>query len=257
MLGSNLIIAGAKYKAPATIDYVDIMDGNTKIRLIDENSASGDVVLEDNKEVTITTNGSTVINPSSGKDAMKKVTATVRVPTADLEDNKTATIDASTYVSPIEITPTAGKDGMKKATITVSNIPEAVDVESNKAATIDASTYTQPVEITPTSGKDAMEKATVTITNIPSGQVNAYCWGDNDFKFYTDFSSAPSSVPSGDYYILMADDGLVEKRAWEDVGFDDYTYEKVDDSTIRLTLIDDPTDTLTLTRLSVNDFVLW
>lgn len=173
MLGSNLIIAGAKYKAPATIDYVDIMDGNTKIRLIDENSASGDVVLEDNKEVTITANGETVINPSAGKDAMKKVTATVNVPTAsELEDNKTATIDASTYVSPVEITPTAGKDGMKKATITVSNIPEAVEVESNKAATIDASTYTQPVEITPTSGKDAMEKATVTITNIPVLQAN-------------------------------------------------------------------------------------
>ena len=257
MLGSNLVITGAKYKAPATIDYVDIMDGDTKIRLIDENSASSDVDLEDNKEVTITANGSTTINPSSGKDAMKKVTATISVPVPTLEDNKAATIDASTYTEAVEITPTAGKDGMKKATITVSNIPEAVEVESNKAATIDASTYTQPVEITPTSGKDAMEKATVTITNIPSGQVNVYCWGNNDFKFYTDFSSAPSSAPSGDYYVLMANDGLVKKIAWEDVGFDDYTYEKVDDSTIKLTLIDDPTDIITCTRLSVNDFVLW
>lgn len=42
---------------------------------------------------------------------------------ADLEDNKTATIDVSTYTEPVEITPTAGKDGMKKATITLSNIP--------------------------------------------------------------------------------------------------------------------------------------
>lgn len=42
---------------------------------------------------------------------------------ADLEDNKTATIDVSTYTSPVEITPTAGKDGMKKATVTLSNIP--------------------------------------------------------------------------------------------------------------------------------------
>lgn len=44
---------------------------------------------------------------------------------ADLEDNKTATIDVSTYTEPVEITPTEGKDGMKKATVTLSNIPVA------------------------------------------------------------------------------------------------------------------------------------
>lgn len=42
---------------------------------------------------------------------------------ADLEDNKTATIDVSTYTEPVEVTPTEGKDGMKKATVTLSNIP--------------------------------------------------------------------------------------------------------------------------------------
>ena len=42
---------------------------------------------------------------------------------ADLENNKTATIDVSAYTEPVEIEPTEGKDGMKKATITLSNIP--------------------------------------------------------------------------------------------------------------------------------------
>jgi hypothetical protein len=42
---------------------------------------------------------------------------------ADLENNKAATIDVSTYTEPVEVTPTAGKDGMKKATVTLSNIP--------------------------------------------------------------------------------------------------------------------------------------
>lgn len=42
---------------------------------------------------------------------------------ADLEDNKTATIDVSTYTEPVEIEPTDGKDGMKKVTVTLSNIP--------------------------------------------------------------------------------------------------------------------------------------
>ena len=41
----------------------------------------------------------------------------------DLEDNKAATINVSTYTQPVEVTPTSGKDGMKKATITLSNIP--------------------------------------------------------------------------------------------------------------------------------------
>lgn len=42
---------------------------------------------------------------------------------ADLENNKAATINVSTYTEPVVINPTSGKDGMKKATITLSNIP--------------------------------------------------------------------------------------------------------------------------------------
>lgn len=42
---------------------------------------------------------------------------------AKLDNNKTATINVSTYTEPVEITPTSGKDGMKKATVTLTNIP--------------------------------------------------------------------------------------------------------------------------------------
>lgn len=42
---------------------------------------------------------------------------------AKLDNNKTATINVSTYTEPVVINPTSGKDGMKKATITLSNIP--------------------------------------------------------------------------------------------------------------------------------------
>ena len=41
---------------------------------------------------------------------------------AELDDNKTATIDASTYTQPVEITPTSGKEGMKKCTVTLANV---------------------------------------------------------------------------------------------------------------------------------------
>lgn len=45
--------------------------------------------------------------------------------TADLDNNKAATINVSTYTEPVVVNPTEGKDGMKKATITLSNIPVA------------------------------------------------------------------------------------------------------------------------------------
>lgn len=40
----------------------------------------GDISIEANKEVTISENGTTVINPSEGNDVMKKVTVDVNVP---------------------------------------------------------------------------------------------------------------------------------------------------------------------------------
>lgn len=46
-------------------------------KLIDE---GGGVDLEDNHEITITENGEIEITPAEGKDGMKKVTATVNVP---------------------------------------------------------------------------------------------------------------------------------------------------------------------------------
>ena len=45
--------------------------------------------------------------------------------TADLDNNKAATINVSTYTEPVVVNPTEGKDGMKKVTITLSNIPVA------------------------------------------------------------------------------------------------------------------------------------
>ena len=43
-------------------------------------TGEGNISIEANKEVTISENGTTVINPSESKDAMEKVTVTVNVP---------------------------------------------------------------------------------------------------------------------------------------------------------------------------------
>lgn len=59
--------------------------------------------LENNKEVTITENGTIKITPTAGKDGMKKVTATVNVPSdAKEEQTKSVTIteNGTTTVSP-------------------------------------------------------------------------------------------------------------------------------------------------------------
>ena len=83
---------------------------------------------------------------------------------ASLEDNKSATINVSTYTEPVEVTPTSGKEGMKKVTVTLSNIPA---IETTKAVTVDVSTYTEPIEITPTEGKNGVAKVVLTLSNIP------------------------------------------------------------------------------------------
>ena len=67
----------------------------------------GGAVLEDNKEVTITENGTTIITPSVGKDGMKKVTATVNVPSeAKEEQTKSVTITENGTTT---VTPDSGK----------------------------------------------------------------------------------------------------------------------------------------------------
>ena len=73
---------------------------------------------------------------------------------AKLENNKTATINVSTYTEPVEITPTSGKDGMKKATITLSNIPSPSGTEylyAWKNTVEETSTYRYTSSATPIS----------------------------------------------------------------------------------------------------------
>lgn len=80
---------------------------------------------------------------------------------ADLDANKTKTINVSTYTEPVEITPTAGKEGMKKATVTLSNIPT---IEAEKAVTINVTEYTEPIEVEASS--DGVKKVVITLTGI-------------------------------------------------------------------------------------------
>lgn len=77
--------------------------------------ASDNPVIEQNKVVTISTE-SAEIEPSDGKDAMKKVTATVAL--EEVEE----TIDVTSYTEPIIYTPSSGKAGIKSIKITLTGI---------------------------------------------------------------------------------------------------------------------------------------
>lgn len=119
-MGAPYDIPGYEYD-PVTDKFKDLATGNTFDK-------DGNAKLEDSKSVSITDNGTYEIKPSATYDAMKKVALSVEVQAADLEDNKAATIDVSTYTEPVEVTPTQGKDGMKKVTVSLSNIPAGANM---------------------------------------------------------------------------------------------------------------------------------
>lgn len=175
-------------------EFTDTATGNK----FSKNSLN--VKLEDNKAVSITDNGEIVIEPTEGKDAMKKVTATVAV----AQSPELISLDATantTYTAPT---------GKGYGTVVV-NVP----IESNKADTIDVSQYVAPVEITPTSGNAGMAKTTVTLTNIPAPTNIGYTWkmsptGETGKDMYVilPFGVSPDTLVSHDandkYYSAMA-----------------------------------------------------
>lgn len=64
---------------PTGYDCPERLQGKT---FEESTTGGGNISLEANKEVTISVNGTTVINPSVGKDAMEKVTVNVNVPSS-------------------------------------------------------------------------------------------------------------------------------------------------------------------------------
>ena len=64
---------------PTGYDCPERLQGKT----FDESTTGeGNISIEANKEVTISENGTTIINPSEGKDAIEKVTVNVNVPSS-------------------------------------------------------------------------------------------------------------------------------------------------------------------------------
>lgn len=112
---------------------------------------------------------------------------------ASIEDNKTKTIDVSTYSEPVEVSPSDGYDSMAKSTIALSNIPS---IEANKTDTISAN---GTVTVDPSSGYDSMAKATLTV-NVNS---KLFAWsrtGDEDVVYYVYTLTETPTTTSKAYY---------------------------------------------------------
>lgn len=99
----------SNYSEPVEITPSSGKDGmeKTTITLTNISSGGSGADLEDNKEVTITENGTTIVTPTAGKDGMKEVTATVNVPSsAKEEQTKSVTITENGTTT---VTPDSGK----------------------------------------------------------------------------------------------------------------------------------------------------
>lgn len=127
------------------------------------------------KETTITTNGTTVIEPEfivdhmgdssvaavDYSDGFRKVTVNVNVPVPTLQDSKAVTITENGTTT---ITPDEGNDAIKSVAVTVDGIS---NVQESKALTI---TSNGTVSVTPDAPYDALKKVDVTV-DVASGGV--------------------------------------------------------------------------------------
>lgn len=90
----------------------------------------------------------------------------------EVESNKAASINVSTYTKPVAVTPTSGKDAMAKATITLTDIPvakEEIDLDASENTTY-----------TPSSGK-VYKKVVVNVPTVTA----LFAWKSESAVVYT------------------------------------------------------------------------
>lgn len=146
------------------------------------------------------------IDPTSQEITSLEVNGSTISTSADLDDNKTATIDVSTYTEPVEVTPTSGKDGMKKATITLSNIPVPGGVSK-----LYAWTY---------SNGEHVNKSIYTITATPGSDdkaLNITAQRDVSLGFDITYLTFTDSISSVDTDSITVGNTVFERNSEKDI----------------------------------------
>ena len=127
---------------------------------------------------------------------------------ADLEDNKTATIDVSTYTEPVEIEPTEGKDGMKKATVTLNNIPSGAGKRTIcvQGAMGDSDGY---IDV------KGFDSASDDLSNLPAGTYHFYFFSTDTsgtINTVTAIFADPSKVSVSGDILTVSEDAVFESQ---------------------------------------------
>lgn len=122
-------------------------------------SGGGGKINNQNKDITITENGSTSVSADAGYTGLGTVGIITNV-TPDLE-SKSVTINSNTTTV---ITPSIDKDGLSQVSVT-TNVEAQPDLETKSVTITENGTTT----ITPTTGKDGMSEVEVT-TNVSGGE---------------------------------------------------------------------------------------
>lgn len=218
----------------------------------------GSSTLQNNKEVTVTSNGASTITPDSGYDGIKRVSLTTNVQ-PNLE-SKSVTINSNTTTT---ITPTQGKDGLSSVEVT-TNVPGIVPtgtININSNGTHDVTNYAsasvnvQPnlqtktltidengtITVTPDSGYDGIGSIVIT-TDVGGGIGGIDQFTQLMLHFntnYTDsslYERAPSATQNTISYtnsgkfdqafdLSSNQKGLLSYSALKDIVTDDFTID--------------------------------
>lgn len=148
------------------------------------------------KEINITENGTTTVDPDSGK-VLSRVIINTDVPIIPETQEKTVNITENNSTEIVE--PDSGYL-LNKVTVNA-----AIPVDTTKNVTIDVKEYTDPVNITPDTGFESMEGAVVTLTNIPEAETKSVTITENgvttitpDTKDYLSSVEVTTAIPLED-----------------------------------------------------------
>ena len=148
---------------------------------------------EQEKEITVTENGVTTVEPDSGK-VLNKVTVNTHVPSAPEIQEKEITVTENNSTEIVE--PDSGYL-LNKVTVNT-----AIPVDGTKNVSIDVKGYTDPVSVTPDTGYESMEGAVVALTNFPEAETKSVTITENgtttvtpDTKDYLSSVEVTTAIP--------------------------------------------------------------
>ena len=177
---------------------------------------------EQTKEITVTENGVTTVEPDSGK-VLSGVTVNTHVPSAPEIQEKEVTITDNNSTEIVE--PDSGYL-LNKVTVNT-----AIPVDTTKNVSINVKGYTDPVNITPDTGFESMEGAVVTLTNFPEAETKSVTITENgvttitpDTKDYLSSVEVTTAIPlednktetfttNGEYEIVPTTGNTAMKKA--------------------------------------------